>query len=291
MPQLRATPLSALGEPAGLHPARYAGGADLAFARVLLHASLSSEPALPAFSRLRARVEAAAAAALAAALASEDAAADIVRARLPASLAAARLGETTLEIAIAIVEPPPGGNVVSLFHHGWLLQPGGEELAFDAYPLVGAFGARGCVGAEPGSGAFGNSRSAPFADDAAALHLAPFDMHLHDGGAIGSDVAHARVAAGAHAAGCCWVVCVDLRRGAAAAPSPRALATLLVVVRNEADVSGVAAAAARFGLGVGDSGGGGAGADAEAVLAALAAIVPALAPMLEGCASVLRDEV
>lgn len=145
-----------------------------------------------------------------------------------------------------------------------------------SYPLIGFFGARGCVRSDPGDGDVWDSLAAPLAPSPAQLVLQPFDQHAHPtdamtGWSVGSDGARAQFSGAG--VGAAWVVCVDARR---VEPSHRALLSLLLVVEDAAAHDAVRAVAA----GVGD-----AGAAPRDVLARLAAAVPALAPLVEGGAA------
>jgi hypothetical protein len=329
-------PLSCM--PRGLQLVRYGGGDGMAAAAVLLHLSAPlPRGAGGAWAPLREAVRAAAAAALARAHAEGGMAAGF----LPAAGASAPpLHDGCFEVALVVSAPPPpaahegapplSGTRACLFHHGWL--HGGEVGAraasgggggVQAFPLIGAFCARGCVRADPGDGDAWDDLAAPLAAAAPPppppLQLAPFDQHAHtvevynglgrEGyiaqrvAELGEGAEEAAAAADAEAAAAGmqgWHVGADGARAQFAGAGAGAVWVACVDARRGGEGAGAPAPAPRalltLLLVVADpaaqaavravaDGVGEAGAAPRDVLARLAAAAPALAPLLEAGAA------
>ncbi len=325
--------VAALGDgPRGLSLVRYGGGDAIRAATVLLHAC-APMPATPAWAPLRARVQAAAAAALARAAADGAYAAE----HLPAPGAPLGLDAAdgaAWEVALVVSETPPGAppgapaleaTRACLFHHGWLhgdaVAASADGGGVQAYPLIGAFAARGSCRADPGDGDMWDFLAAPLAradveeggwGNAPPLALAPFDQHAHQVDAhnglgrelfieqvmaeLGQTRAEAEERADAEAAAAAldgWHIGADGARVQVSGAEAGAMWVACVDARREGGRPArallslllVVAPAAREAVRAVARGIGAEGAAPRDVLARLAAAVPALAPLVEGAAA------
>lgn len=223
-------------------------------------------------------------------------------------LPAAAWAAASWEVALAVSTPVRGSPTANLFFQGWLhgaAATAGRSAA-QAFPLVGVFGAAGCVADA------GPSPGGPYDHAPCDGRLLPCDAHIHlvdpfAGGSrddfvallvesglglddavaqadaeaavastsyhLGADMARVAVQpSAAEPVGSAWVVCVDRGRGEGAGAAeerpPRVLVTLLLVVDSHADCAAAEVAARE----AGDH------APVREALSRLLADVPALVP-------------